>query len=633
MKLRIIPYFLSQYVWIIIISLPLLSIVITPRKVTTKDFFSQARTSPFNDSEIPTWFLHGTDLHVSSTRKGSYENILNQLNRSINLLKPKKIILTGDLVDNKDEGAKRPYTYQHENDWNAYKKLLAELNLTGDSRLVQVAGNHDIYDLISYDSKHHYANNTLYNFSDFQMKRIPLDIPGITASILAINPFQFPTPPIDLTWFTSPKYGIIKNVTNEIINNNDDIQILAHHHPALMWYPNNGMDSSSSYAQYLKRTSNVRMILCGHRHPEHPVFQHFGDVLEVIGTPWLFYNDRVGLITYDNRRITYHEVDITKDHVAVMTAPSPVKQVSGLDIFSERKTRIRALYFGETPGNLSVRGSANGKLNCNRQIEESVWLCTMEAEFSNGYHNLTMVGDWEGNISFTVNPTVRGFDEQSYLTEHSIAYTFLFAWFLIVSIVITLPVNFSTVGSQAEQWIIGKNNNSHWMFAIFGGFILVRNRLYNSPKFIKLGAILATIWPLILPLNVFALDKKPAMYWSWGYVANAINIFQFEGQQFAVWYLYFVVLGFAFISSSIKATFCLSWVFAIDLLVYLGTLAGCSYYAYKTWSWFGLGFALTSPCFVLIPIVLLVFTIIFVMKSLKGRETRNNELFDKSLVE
>lgn len=633
MKLRIIPYFLSQYLWIGIISLPLLSLVIWTPRVTTKDFFSQPLQSKFNDSEIPTWFLHGTDLHVNSNGNTSYINIKHQLNKSVNLLKPDKIILTGDIVDDRTPKGIRIWTAQNKKDWDVWKQILDELNLTYDPRLIQVAGNHDIYGIIRYNSSHHYADGVLYNYSDFLIDRVPLDIKGIKASILKINPYNFPTPTIGMTWFTTPEYTNLRKIIKEIADNTDDIQIIAQHHPSMMWYPNSGIDASVSYPQFLKRTSNVRMILCGHRHPEHPVYQHYGDVLEVVGTPWTFYHERVGLITYDNRRFSYHEVNMDDKHIAVMTAPTPLFQTSGLDIFSERTTRIRALYFGETPGNLSVRGSVNGTLNCSRQIKEKVWLCTLPVHFENGNHVLKKVGDWSGEVKFTIAPTIRGFMEDNYMNESSTSYSFLFAWLLIVCLVVTLPVGFATVGSAAENWIIGKSQNSNWLYAIFGGFILVRNRLYTCPYYIKIIAILATLWPLVLPICMFNLDGHPAMFWAWGFVADWRAMMQFEAMSFTLWYYYFVVLSFSVVCASIKTTYVRSWVHILDVCVFLAGMCGSGYMTYKLYAWFGIFSAITSPTFVLIPIVMLICVILYEVKALKSKDSANNELFDKTLVE
>ena len=634
MNLRIIPYFLSQYCWLIIFSLPLLALVSFSSKITTKDFFSQNSEPEFDSSINPFWMLHSTDIHLNSVDPTSYNKTLNALSKAIQLLKPKQVIFTGDLVDNKNPGENlfRPYTEQKKADWDLYVKLLDQLGLRYSKTFVQVAGNHDYFDLINFNSSHHYAKGIVYNETTFLFNRHKIDTGIGTASILAVNPYEMPAPTLRLTWFTSPTTKTLEKIKNELKSNTDTIQIIAQHHPVSMIFPSEGTTKDASYAEIIKQMTNVRLILSGHRHPKKPVFRHWGDALEVIGTPLFRYPNHVGLVTIDNRRLAYHDIDLNEEHIAVMTSPSPSYQASGLDVFSQRKSEIRALYFGETPGNLSVTGAVNGQLNCSKEIDDNIWLCNLPFELPNGNYNLHKVGDWSGDVNFIISSTISGFEENKYQTDPTISYTFLYAWVTIICIIITFPIGFSGIGSTFEQWVRGKSDTPNWIFAVFAGFIAVRHRLCRSHIVIRIAAFVASFWPIILPLSLFGIEDKPAMFWAWDWVGDGKARTGYEGTMFGLYYLYLVVLAFILVTSAIEATSVRSLALIFDIAVYIAATCGAGYYTYTFSDWFGIPWAITSPAFSLFPIAFIALTIWNLIRTRKDESHVNKDIFDQALL-
>ena len=629
MELRIFPYILSQYLWIGILSIPLISLVSFSTKTMTKDFISQdSSKQAWNSSAKPTWLMHTTDLHLNTAEKNSYNQTYNSLKKAIDTLKPKKIIFTGDLVDNKNNGSSfRPYTEQKIQDWERYKQLLAELNLTNDPRLIQVAGNHDFFDILSDNSKAHYAKGFIYNESTMIHNRYKLDLDVGTASILAVNPYEFPAPVLRLTWFTSPSNKLLSELKKELNSNTDTIQIVVQHHPVAMIFPSSGAKSSSCYTEIIKQTQNVRLVLSGHRHPKNPVYQHWGDTLEVVGTPLFKLPNRVGLVTIDNRRVAYHDINLNAKHIAVMTNPAPRYQTSGLDVFMENETEVRALYFGETPGNLSVSGSVKGQLKCETKLDDGVWMCSLPFKLPNGNHVIHKEGDWSGDVEFTISSKVSGFEEKQYQQESTTSYIFLYVWITIICVGITFPIGFTEVNSDFDAWIKGRSENSNWLFALFAGFIAVRHRLAKAPKCIKYATFIASVWPLVLPISLFGIEDKPAMFWTWDFVGNGKAVTGFQGTMFGLRYLYFTVLSAILMASAISGALGRSRIFIIDVLVYLTSLGFVGYYIYTLCDWLGFVWAFTSPSFALFPLYFLITLIFYALSTYRNRNQVDSDIF------
>jgi len=623
MGIRILPYLISQYSWVLIISIPLLAAYPFSGRSITKDFFSQSVTPQWNSSSKPTWLIHATDIHITGSKNNSYEYTTNALNKSIHTIKPDKVIFSGDIVDSGIKDSFRPYVGQMKSDWDLYTKMIKEIGLDS-SQLITAAGNHELYDIISFNSSTHYANGILYNETSYLMNRYPINLDVGTASVLTINPYQFPSPQVSMTWWGFPDQKTLEKISTEISSNHDSFQIIVTHHPVYMWYPNTGTDTNS-FMNIIKLSSNVRFVLTGHLHPKTPKYLHHGDALEVVGTP-LFREPKVGVISIDNKRCSYHSVSFNDKNIAIMTHPVPFTQTSGLDIFNEEETEIRALFFGETPGNLSVTGAINGKLSCDTEIKDSVWLCHMPMKLDSGKHTINKIGDWSGEVTFHIGHTISGFNEDFYSNESSSAYTFLFYWILIVCVFMTIPINFRGIGDEFVGWMNEKSSNSNWMMALFGGFVVVKNRYDKTTKWLKIVVFIAVLSPLLLPISLFEIEGSLSVFWNWGYVSNGTSIFMFFGMKFNLYYYYFVIIPVILTLSSIEGTKTRSLVFVFDVLVHLFSLYFLANTVYTICNWCGIGFGLSSPLFIIIPFLLDSFVIYYGYRYKKDKQMDMNEL-------
>ncbi|KAK8890058.1 Transmembrane protein 62 [Tritrichomonas musculus] len=633
--LKLIPYLLSQYVWILLLCL--LYIIIIPFKIaiTTKDFFFSDNDQIWNSSSKPYWLLHVSDLHISSVRPNSYNNIYNRLKTAIDNINPQYIIMSGDITDNSRNSKFREYVKMEENDWILYDQLISSLNLKNSEKLIEAAGNHDLFNIKKFSSPIHHANNRLYNSSNyhFHIQKFSPDPSELT--IVSINPYEFPTPPNDMLQWASPTEefrdelkSILKNATSRFV-------ILNAHHPALLWYPTYATASDVTINEILTQSKNVRFFLSGHLHPKKPQFMHHGDTLEVVATP-LFRNNEVGLVTFDNHRAAYHQIDLSKKPYGAITSPVPVKQSSGLDSFfdnegfdskslqSERKlsnssdpiSELRVLVFTDKKNlNLVASGAVNGKLACTF-IEKNAQLCSLPIpSMDNNVHSISVTGDWTGSVNFADSKTAIGFTEIPYSSDASVGWIFIFIIFYIFAFILTMPVDFLNVNDAFNRWVYYKGEQSHWLFAIFGGFLIVKANAQQSSLLLKYSLFAATLYILFLPISFFSIENEVSVLWIWGYISMGKNIYMFFGMKFATLFITFVLFPILLLLSSVETTKSIFKVFYFDVAVYIAFAAGWLYTISELVEWFGFLSALLSPLIVLIPIYLHIITILFVIQK------------------
>ena len=225
-------------------------------------------------------------------------------------------------------------------------------------------------------------------------------------------------------------------------------------------------------------------------------------------------------------------------------------------------------------------------------------------------------GDWSGNITFTVGKTIQSMEESNYLSEHSISYIFFSVYFILIVIVFFFVFFvFQSKAESAEQWITGNENNSHWLLSLCCGFLIVNSRIWKSPLFIRYFYLVLIFWPVLLPIDFFLIESRLSMIWIFGFLSNKA-ILCFEGCFFALKYVLFVTIPFILMNSAISAGNCKSYFHIVEVLAYLACLCYALYTCYLSWDWFGLGSALTSPCFLILPILSLVFTSRYEIKEL-----------------
>lgn len=627
MGLLLVPYLLGQYFWFAILCLPIISMIPYANTITTKDFFSATDAVPWSDSKDPTWFLHVTDLNLDARNPTSNSTIFSRFKFAVDMVQPKKVFISGGVTSNKEPNAKFfQHRRQHKEDWDLFENLIDSTGVR--DRLFVVAGSNDIFNIKSYDSESNYARMILGNKNDYQMRVTDFTSGNDTFRVVALNPYEFPTATHRLTNWVFPSIELRRNIYKELSKTDAPITFVLAHHPAWMWYPTYDTSKENAMSMLLIASQRTRFYLTGHVNDgDVPMFMHHGNALEVVGTS-LEKCDRVGVITIDNNRAMYHNVFLNRSMpLVLLTNPVTTRQTSGLDVFNERKMSIRALAFSDREVNLLVTGEGiNDTLKFERNVAPNVRLYSLSVELPYGPHNFVFSGDWTGSIDFTTGNTIVGFKEDAYVTQGTTAYQFLFALFFIVIVFVTIPVPVTGAGWNFDKWIHGRDNlETHWQFALCGGFIAIKKRLGQMPYWFQFVLFLATLWPLCLPITFFSIDGDAAILCIWGYVSSSKLFRLFIGYRLGFMYLVFVIMPIIFMASALIGTGGRSAVILFDAIVYIGALCGNGYAIYLLCDVGGLVSGLASPMFVFIPILLHVILWVSGCKFLQRRGYEREE--------
>ncbi|KAI8640130.1 Metallo-dependent phosphatase-like protein, partial [Parasitella parasitica] len=100
------------------------------------------------------YFIQVSDLHISKFQpKGHTIHFLHFLQSALPIINPEFVVVTGDLIDAKDET--KTVSAQYPQEWQVYKSAVEQG--VNDTAWYDMRGNHDCFDLISWE-----AENNLY---------------------------------------------------------------------------------------------------------------------------------------------------------------------------------------------------------------------------------------------------------------------------------------------------------------------------------------------------------------------------------------------------------------------------------------------------------------------------------------
>ncbi|OHT07741.1 hypothetical protein TRFO_23912 [Tritrichomonas foetus] len=675
-------FFLLQYSWIFVLGIISLCLLPIGIPQNTGEFHSLKKFIPLNP---PFVFLLISDLHLSSIRTSSYPTLKKYLNLSKNLYHPELFIFTGDLTDNYVPTDKiRPYHMQYAGDWKLYNKMMTELEIYPgeNNNSIQVIGNHDIFCLGSFISPNNFINNTIpyKDYDDFElstqyftktfsqseitkneMTKNEIKSDCFIVKFIKINRYSFPTGPICFHQISFLTKKFKKRLIDELDGINDKIKsnmtILVSHTPVLRY------NEVKDFENILKSHSdNARLFLSGHWHPTNGFFMHFGKrVFEIVAPPF-FKVPKIGIITIDNDVTIFHMINLDNPERAFITHPSPNFQKSEHDAYSPSSGEIRAIAFTYDPDdldfntfhsdynnkinklnklNLSISGDINGQLSCspNDEIKDGVFLCKLPySNMKDGVYTIQKVGDWSGNLTFTIGHTSPSIKEIPYITQPQNLWTFFFliSWCFMIFILYPFAQSYPTnTKKKSKMSKLKKHQNILTSNVIFNSFYLLRVRVHNLPKHFQLILIVSVFWSLFLPISLFETEGKLCIFLSLGncFFNNGFEYrYHYMGAMYGVYFIYFHIIPIfiivsGFLTFSQKNTYLFDWFWiSIDLILFLIGLRG----AFYQFSWlvdmFGMNFALMSPLMFWFPILIYVNLIDWLIKELKSLRTNlNNE--------
>ena len=572
-------FFISEYGWFIIILLIVSFGFLFPYYHPSQKFYSKHPKEPWNSDFIPKIFFHLSDIHISSflgiKTNGSIDYLTDFLD-----YKPDLILITGDVVDNFETKNFPKVGSQLKNDWEYYSKIIK--SKISKYKIIDVAGNHDLFAVDSLISNHNYFLDYSFIFNrtnvktndDFFIKKIN----AFNETFILINQYLFPTP--------HPPYGVFPHHTNHMldllekaIDTSGDCFLLNHYQIDRNWFIKSS--KGHSYEQIVSK-KNVKAIFTGHFHPSKTFIIHHGQGGVEFCAPPPFKGKAQGLITIDNDQLVYNSVIIKKKGekpLCFMTYPTPKEQISSHHTFNYSKSEIRIISYAGKEIDLMITGDINGKMKLKKKLKNGADLYTYPINLGFGEYKINIKGDnCYINREFIIGNEFKGKKEVSICNIRAfLIMRFCFIPILLVIYFIIFPWagNFK-IAKDLENYIEGKKNyqlknfvlseNIYFIIKliIFGPFIIrERYRLINYSS--KVLIFIFSLYPFFLPIHFF----KPI---------NGIYGFSF---------LYFIVIGdrIEFDEWVIQMTFCY---YISVILINAIYLSGLKYYKTNTYGKYAL---------------------------------------------
>lgn len=551
--LRTLAYYLSQYLWLLYIVIPVVCSIIFP-KLKARVLVHSSKTQ-FNNSENPIVFAHITDSHINTIRP---ESIMaySEMVRLIKAVSPEFIIHTGDMVDNYDSLSMLRYGDQDERSWVIYKDQMRELS---DIPIIEMAGNHDMFGIKSVLSHKNHIIDYSYgitrqntrNDEDFIIKSYHLG--SAKTNIITINPFKFPTahPPLHL--YVRYSKHLLDRLEHEIQKSHSK-SIIAGHFPVGSIHSKKS-SSGKRFTDIIGSDDSVLAYLSGHSHPVKPdVFHHGKGGVEILG-PASFINSKFGVVTIDNHGIAWSMIDTTNPQKGVLSYPVPKKQISKNVIFNDRQnTSIRVIMFSNQINHSihftlkkSSKNVFSGTLNYTRNLPRGQTLYSFPIKDcikEDGSYTITFSGDFNGSTEFLIGETFK--TSTAILTEYPKlveSLTITFPVFLAILFIVTIIIPFNCCQWQTkldslEVWVeTGEGNDTYWVVPTLFGFLLMRARFQRVPLYIKIFVFLMILYSFCGPLLFFMTEDLIGFVWPYGYYIDKHNI----PADYGIFYAYLYV--------------------------------------------------------------------------------------------
>ena len=515
-KIKIVYFFISEFGFILSLGLILLLLYIFPEYHYAKTFTSKISIKPFSSDYNIKIFLHTTDLHITDSQSKKIDGSSIFLT-SFMEYNPNFIILTGDIVDNfkgKRLGS------QNINHWKIYNYIIS--NFFSNYTVIDVAGNHDMWEVDSVTSKKNNFLNYSFIFNrtnikderNFYIKKIKLF--GIT--FILLNDYRFPVirPPYGAETHTNKKQlDILEDMINNLEDNNT---FILSHYPvdrALLIKSSKG----HSFEEIISN-KKIGFIFTGHQHPKTvQIVHHSSEGGLEFCTPSAFDKKKGGLITIDNDNLIYHEVyipHIENKTLFFLTYPVPNEQISSHHIFNLNNFEIRVISYYANNINLKIEGDIKGNFQNVRTLDNGANLYSYPVNLKNGSYKIHIYdenGLCDINTEFTVGNKFKGKKEKAINNPRFLlGKRFLIIPFWIFLFIIIFPfmpkLNFNIV-KRIEGYIEGSTNNINinkgllYLYLIILSPFFLRHRYQEIERILKYSIFIAFLYPLVFPIHFF----------------------------------------------------------------------------------------------------------------------------------
>jgi hypothetical protein len=494
----------------------------------------------FNSSKDPHVIAHLTDLHISNLRlttsvarfRESLEFIHSTLNATVALL-------TGDLTDNLNGTTGADPAYPIEAHWKLYSELVRNSSLEND-KIVEVLGNHDTWGIFDSEGQYFFRymlhppiNNWFSQSFEFGSVRV-----------VTFTPIRFPSGRGLYNLMVTLCPEMIEAVEEELEKETKcDVTVVGGHFPTGMMWPISVVRSRKTNRTLVEVLSDpkyrVFAYLNGHTHPKEIQSLHIGSILDLTGPP-LLRQDGILVLTVDNGRIGYGVLHVNDTRPAVVTSPASDRLTTR--VFVDKEFDIRVLSFSSNATKFHVSGAVNGDLSFQRQTDSGASLYALEVSLPTGRHTITISGDLNTTITFSVGVSVEPFIE-SQLTDFRGWAIFLFFHIgLAVNILIAVTI---CSGSPSSSHFTCTTDSlragnvpplASLCVSVIGWPFFMGHTVRRLPQFARRFAVFTLLAPFILPMAITRIGGYLSIQTPYGQLTKGIFRYDVVAQLWAYFY-------------------------------------------------------------------------------------------------
>jgi predicted MPP superfamily phosphohydrolase len=611
-------------------------IVLLPHPHNSGPITSRPPDPPFDRHRLPDVFIHAADIHANHnipSRQTNWSAVLSLVDEN---MKAPPLVVTGDLADDFPKAVPPRYGQQQPEDLPLYIEQLAAHPRI---QYLDLAGNHDMFAINSFDSdENHLGRSKDVSNEQFRISVETWYLPKHNFTIILANPFEFPTPHPPLLYLVRASGAFLDALEDAVDGLPDDtINIFCAHFAFNLWVFDRRSKKGRTIHQILT-SGSFHLYLSGHSHPTHPIVQHHGPLIEVVGVD-LIEHFGFNVVTFDNGRFAYHSVNVFEPKLTFVTNPVPRTQVTTWAPFSDQDTPLRVIVYPSVtpthiesppqPPNIRVDGSVSGQLFCEWIPSCGYWLCWHPLGLGPGDHSVTFSEDYDGVLRFVIGDHVASFWEDGYekfyVVPIYVVFALAWAFCVFIAILVNLPARFAV---RYTRWVEKiPQEGSYWALSICCGFIGMKIRVSQLPWICRISLIVAVLWGPVGPLVFTTVEGKVGFVWLAGHwlAGSAPSVFVWGG-LFGLIYMLVIVFPAMILPSGLSVF--PHWANVIDLVAALLRLAIHLVFAitYGTEST-GSVRMLCAPGLAIIPVYLWVLVCVLAVRRLVRRTPGKTNVF------
>lgn len=296
-------------------------------------------------------FVQISDIHISKFYDPSRINNFKEFSlKTIPLIKPEVILISGDLTDAKTQN--KYGSYQYEDEWKTYSKVVDNIPYP----IIDIRGNHDAFDEKSWETS---------SYKEFTKKRATRN-KGMTISksfgnytIVAVNAASEPgfRRPYNFIGYIPEKGRVELEHIGESSQSSNHSIWFGH-------YPTPTMHRSYYYRDFMGKYATA--YLCGHLHDAVPRMQkiHSSGLAELELSDWKV-NRIFRILSFDHDILSTTDFKWSSNGVYIHLTNLPKWQLTNPDKQPvgriSKSTHLRALIFGGEESSLEPILKYNGK--------------------------------------------------------------------------------------------------------------------------------------------------------------------------------------------------------------------------------------------------------------------------------